>query len=46
MNCHYTIKSRRVKLQNKITSEVAKEFLDFAKEVTEWCTLKIKLIEL
>ena len=35
-----------VKLQNKITSEVAKEFLGFAKEVTEWCTLKIKLIEL
>ncbi|MCC6326716.1 MAG: hypothetical protein DCC43_04880 [Candidatus Brocadia sp.] len=33
-------------LQNKITSEVAKEFLNFAKEVTEWCTLRIKSIEL
>lgn len=33
-------------LRKKITSEVAKEFLSFAREVTEWCTLKIKSVEL
>ena len=44
LNARY--KEDIVKLQNKITSEVAKEFLDFAREVTEWCTLKTKLREL
>ena len=44
LNARY--KEDIVKLQSKITSEVAKEFLDFAKEVTEWCIQKIKLIEL
>lgn len=28
-------------LQRKITSEVAGEFLDFAKEMVEWCIVKI-----
>lgn len=33
-------------LQAKITPEVAREFLDFAREVTEWCTQKIRSIKL
>lgn len=33
-------------LQEKITPDVAREFLDFAREVTEWCIVKINSIKL
>lgn len=42
LNARY--KEDILELQEKITSEAAEEFLYFAKEVTEWCTLKIRLI--
>lgn len=33
-------------LQQKITAEVAREFLDFAREVINWCTVRINSIKL
>lgn len=32
-------------LQQKITDEVAREFLSFAKEVVKWCTVRINSIK-
>lgn len=32
------------KLQRKISSEVAEEFLDFGKEMVKWCTVRINSI--
>lgn len=43
LNARY--KEDILELQEKITSEVAKEFLWFAKEVTEWCTQEIASME-
>ena len=43
LNARY--KEDILELQEKITFEVAKEFLCFAKEVTEWCTQEIVSME-
>ena len=40
LNARY--KEDILELQEKITSEVAKEFLFFTKEVTAWCTQEIE----